>query len=143
MSGLPETTVPEDTIPRKKVDFSPRFYLQLLRNLKKIYSNITYDMYKYDLKQAGLSDQEIEDLRPEFNELRSQVQTKIDLLQERLTNLQTSIAKGELDYDYTITCSSVKDDFSLEKHLEHLKPNVVFKRLLEDANEVRSKRRVR
>jgi len=130
MSGLPETTVP-DAIPRKKVDFSPRFYLQLIRNLRKIWQNIQYDMYKYDLKRAGLTDDQIEALRPEFEELRSQVQTKIDLLQERLTNMQEALSKGELDYDYQINCSSVKNDFSLEQHLEHLKPNVVFKRLLE------------
>lgn len=130
----------QDVIPRKRVDFSPRFYLQLIRNLRKIWSNINYDMYKYDLQKAGLTEEQIKALRPEFDELKAQVQTKIELLQERLTNLQSSMEKGELDYDYQITCSSVKNDFSLENHLEHLKPNVVFKRLLESPDQVRRRK---
>lgn len=124
-----------DVMPRKRVDFSPWTYRKLLRNLKSVWYNIEYDTWTWYAKKDGYTDEQIEQNKAKFLELKKDVQTKIDLLLERVKNMIDSAEKGEKDYDYIITCHSVGSGFTLEEHLSHLKPSVVFRKVFEDDSE--------
>ena len=120
-----------DVVPKKRVDFSPHTYRKLLRNLKKTWSNIEYESYLWYAKREGFDTAKVEASKDKFLAMKKDIETKIDLLLERVNTMCENASNGTKDYDYVITCHSVGQDFMLENHLEHLKPAVVFKKVLE------------
>jgi len=130
-----------DGIPRKKCDFSAYTYQRLLRNLKHVWANIEYHQWKYFAKRLGKTDEEIEEAECKFNEMKHSIETKIDLLLERVEAMVKNAEKEELDYDYTITCASVGAGFTLEEHLRHLQPAVAFNKVFADPRDSKEKYR--
>lgn len=132
---------PSTGIPRKRVDFSPYTYQRLLRNLKHVWSNIEYDSWQYYAKRQGYTDEQIKDGELKFQELKRSIETKIDLLLQRVEVMIKNAEKGEVDYDYPITCHSVGAGFMLEEHLKHLQPAVAFSKVFTDPRDVKQKYR--
>lgn len=127
---------PLDNAPKKRVDFSPYTYQKLLRNLKRIWSNIEYETYVYiALRNSKYTRKDIEDKKGDFERLKKEIETKIDLLLERTKTMIDNAEKGEQDFDYQITCHSVGAGFSLEEHLRHLQPAVAFSKVFKDPRE--------
>jgi len=123
----------DDIDIKKKVDFSPYTYRRLLQNLKRVWQNIEYNSWAYkNWNDKGLSEEQIEELRPKFERLKKDIQTKIDLVIARINKLIEDSKQGKVDFDYTITCYSVGSNFSLEDHLNNFKPQVVMKKLFKE-----------
>lgn len=130
---------PSEGIPRKRVDFSVYTYQKLLRNLKHVWANIEYGQWHYYAKYLGKTDEDIEKAEGKFREMKHSIETKIDLLLERVETMIKNAEEGEIDYDYTITCASIGTRFTLESHLRHLQPAVAFNKVFADPRDSKRK----
>lgn len=121
-----------DGRPKKVVDFSLKTYKTLLQNLRRTWKNIEWSHWEWIARRMNYNDETIEANRGVFMELKKDIETKIDLLLERLESIREDVNDGKLDIDYIINCGNIGKNFSIEEHLKDLLPAVAMSRIFKE-----------